>query len=101
MIVPIHLDSWAQIQAVETAMLGDKRIFVAPSTGEGEDAQAIGRIGVIALVEESRPSRRGGQRVVVRGTDRAILDGIEHDEPYLRVNVEARPDESVAGPEIS
>ncbi|OGG46593.1 MAG: endopeptidase La [Candidatus Handelsmanbacteria bacterium RIFCSPLOWO2_12_FULL_64_10] len=99
MIVPIHLDAWAPIQAIEMAMLADKRVYVAPRTQEGEDPEAIGRIGVIATVEESRPSRRGGQRVVVRGVDRALLDSISQEVPYLRVKVQVRPDPVTESPE--
>ena len=43
-------------------MLGDKRIFLVPrrSHEEGTSPESLGRIGVMATVEESRPSRRGG-----------------------------------------
>src|SRR5438094_7857342 len=70
MIAPLHLETWAYVRAVEVAMLGDKRIFLVPrrSHEEGTSPESLGRIGVMATVEESRPSRRGGQRVVVRGT---------------------------------
>ena len=101
MIVPLHLDAWAQVQAVEMALLGDKRIFVAPRSGEGEDAETIGRIGVIATVEESRPSRRGGQRVVVRGLKRARLDSVAQTEPYLRISCLPQPDPEVVAPEAA
>src|SRR2546428_10838082 len=86
MIVPIHLDAWADLQAVEQAMMGDKRIFLAPQNTSAEGDAPLREIGVVATVEESRPSRRGGQRVVVRGTDRAVLESLVQQEPYLRVS---------------
>src|SRR5689334_9857122 len=85
MMVPLHLDSWSQVRAVEMAMLGDRQVFLVPYTAAdgagqpaegGPEAESLtpGRIGLIATVEESRPSRRGGQRVIVRGGQRASLD---------------------------
>src|SRR5438094_520870 len=87
MIVPLHLDTWAHVRAVEVAMLGDRQIFLLPRSGQGDEADAHtpGRIGLIATVEESRPSRRGGQRVIVRGAQRGILVEAVQSEPYLQV----------------
>ena len=59
MIAPLHLETWAYVRAVEVAMLADRRIFLVPrrSHEEGTSPESLGRIGVIATVEESRPSR--------------------------------------------
>src|SRR5262245_58719294 len=61
MIVPLHLDSWSHVRAVEMALLGDRQIFLLPRAAEGDttDDFSPGRIGLVATVEESRPSRRG------------------------------------------
>jgi len=102
MIVPLHLETWAYTRAVEVAMLADKRIFLVPrrSHEEGTSPESLGRIGVTAVVEESRPSRRGGQRVVVRGIQRSELNSIVHEEPYLQVTCEPCPDLAADGPEV-
>jgi ATP-dependent Lon protease len=94
MIAPLHLETWSHVQAVEVALKGDKQIFLVPrrSEGDGTGPGGLAHIGVIATVEESRPSRRGGQRVVVRGSERGELISVVHEEPYLRVVCEARPD---------
>jgi ATP-dependent Lon protease len=101
MILPIHLDAWADIQAVEMAMLSDKRIFLAPHNQDSEESAVITNIGVVATVEESRPSRRGGQRVVVRGLDRAVMQEILQQDPYLKVRCEIHPDPVTESPEIT
>jgi ATP-dependent Lon protease len=97
MIVPVHLDTWAYVRAVEVALLGDKRILLIPQHARDEEtaAAAVDHIGLIANVEESRPSRRGGQRVVVRGVERAVVIAAEQEEPYWRVLCEPRPDADV------
>ncbi len=100
MIVPLHLDAWASIQAVEMAMMADKRICLVPRRGEGELRETLGPIGMLATVEESRPSRRGGQRVVVRGMERARIESILQEEPYLRVSCKPLPDPVAEGPEV-
>src|SRR5205814_4638117 len=101
MIVPLHLETWAYVRAVETALLGDKRILLIPRRGREEApvSASVGKIGLIATVEESRPSRRGGQRVVVRGVERAILLRVESEEPHLQVSCERRPDPPAEGDE--
>jgi len=101
MIVPLHLDTWAYVRAVEVALLGDKRILLLPRRANEEQPveESVGRIGLIATVEESRPSRRGGQRVVVRGVERAEVVAVEHDEPYWRVTCLPHPDPIVDGDE--
>src|SRR5439155_11451570 len=94
-------DTWAHVRAVEVAMLGDRQIFLLPRSGQGDEADAHtpGRIGLIATVEESRPSRRGGQRVIVRGAQRGILVEAVQSEPYLQVTCQPRPDPVEEGPE--
>jgi len=98
MLIPLHLETWSFVRAVEEALLGDKRIFLFPNPGDDDprDGELPGRIGVIATVEESRPSRRGGQRVIVRGTERALLRSVVQDEPYLKVQVDPRSDPPMA-----
>ncbi|MBM2810869.1 MAG: ATP-dependent protease La [Chloroflexi bacterium] len=106
MIVPLHLDTWSHVRAVEMALLADKRIFLVPKrTNMNGDSSAIaedalGPIGVIATVEESRPSRRGGQRVIVRGVERGELIEVVHEAPYLQVSCTPRPDPSVDDPAV-
>src|SRR4051812_4084404 len=94
MIVPLHLEAWAYVRSVETALLGDKRILLIPRRNRDEEplASTVGKIGLIATVEESRPSRRGGQRVVVRGVERAEVRSVEQEEPFWRVVCEPYPD---------
>jgi len=94
MIVPLHLETWAYVRSVETALLGDKRILLIPRRNRDEEplASTVGKIGLIATVEESRPSRRGGQRVVVRGVERAEVRSVEQEEPFWRVVCEPYPD---------
>ena len=102
MIAPLHLETWAYVRAVEVAMLADRHIFLVPrrSHEEGTSPESLGRIGVVATVEESRPSRRGGQRVVVRGMHRAQLTSIVHVDPYLHVVSTPCPDPEINGPEV-
>jgi ATP-dependent Lon protease len=100
MVIPLHLETWSFVRAVEEALLGDKRIFLFPRPVEDSEDTIVGRIGVIATVEESRPSRRGGQRVIVRGQERAQLTSVVHEEPYLKVTYESRPDPKVDEPGV-
>ncbi|HZT08000.1 MAG TPA: endopeptidase La [Chloroflexota bacterium] len=87
MIVPLHLETWAYVRAVEVALLADKRILLIPrrARDEGPIDPEANHVGLVATVEESRPSRRGGQRVVVRGLDRAEVVEVEEEEPFWRV----------------
>ncbi len=97
MVSPIHLDRWSHVRAVEVALLADKQILLLPMKG-GEDTigpEEVGRVGLIATVEESRPSRRGGQRVIVRGGERAIVTAVVQTEPFPQVACERLPDPPV------
>jgi ATP-dependent Lon protease len=97
MVSPIHLDRWSHVQSVEVALLADKQIFLLPTKAEEDtiEPDSIGRVGLIASVEESRPSRRGGQRVIVRGVERATLTAVVQAEPFPQVVCERQPDAPV------
>ncbi len=87
MVSPIHLDRWTHVRAVEVALLADKQILLLPVKGDDDSIgpNEVGRVGLIATVEESRPSRRGGQRVIVRGGERAIVTAVVQEEPFPQV----------------
>ncbi len=97
MVSPIHLDRWTHVRAVEVALLADKQILLLPVKGEDDTIgpNDVGRIGLIATVEDSRPSRRGGQRVIVRGGERATVTAVVQTEPFPQVACERLPDPPV------
>jgi ATP-dependent Lon protease len=84
----IHFDVSREksIKAVEKAMLGDRRVFLATqrTLDEGEPQfDELYQIGTLALVKQLVKLPQGIIRVMVEGISRGELLTLEGDAPYL------------------
>lgn len=88
----IHLDVGREksINAIEEAMLEDKKIFLATqkeaqTDDPGEDD--IYQIGTIAEIKQILKMPGGTMRVLVEGLNRAEIQGYIFFEPFIKVGI--------------
>src|SRR5258706_16448095 len=77
MIVPLFVGRDKSVAALESAMAGDKTIFLVAQLDPGEDdpdADALYDLGVIATVVQLLKLPDGTVRVLVEGRQRARLE---------------------------
>jgi ATP-dependent Lon protease len=103
MIVPLFVGRDKSVAALESAMAGDKTIFLVAQLDPGEDdpdADALYDLGVIATVVQLLKLPDGTVRVLVEGRQRARLDQLEAGDKHLVANVTPIQDTEVSGTEV-
>ena len=86
MVIPLFVGRDKSIQALETAMNGDKKIFVIAQKDAAHDdpAQAdLYTIGTVATILQLLKLPDGTVKVLVEGLYRAEVDSIEDTGSYL------------------
>lgn len=87
-----HFDVSREIslKAIEEAMEGDQKIFLSAQKDiEVEDPGAadVYQMGCIATIRQIVKLPKKMSRVLISGDDRACINMIESEDPYLRANV--------------
>ncbi len=103
MIVPLFVGRDKSVAALESAMAGDKTIFLVAQLDPGEDdpdADALYDLGVIATVVQLLKLPDGTVRVLVEGRQRARLDKLEATDKHLVAEVVPIEDVEATGNEV-
>src|ERR1700749_2130088 len=103
MIVPLFVGRDKSVAALESAMAGDKTIFLVAQLDPGEDdpdADALYDLGVIATVVQLLKLPDGTVRVLVEGRQRARLDELGSNDKHLVAAVTPIDDVEASGAEV-
>ena len=88
------------LKAIEEAVEGNQKIFLtAQKDGDVEEPglEDVYRTGCVATVRQIIKLPRKVSRVLITGEQRAYINTIEFEEPYLRANITEVPDTDVSG----
>ncbi len=104
MIVPLFVGRDKSVAALESAMEGDKEIFLVSQLDPAEDdpnRDSLYDTGVIAIVLQLLKLPDGTVRVLVEGKHRAQLQSISTAESHLVAEVDPVDEIAAEGPEAS
>lgn len=104
MIVPLFVGRDKSVAALESAMEGDKEIFLVSQLDPAEDdpgEDSLYDTGVIAVVLQLLKLPDGTVRVLVEGKQRARLDGMAQGGGHLIADVTAVEEIAAEGPEAA
>ena len=104
MIVPLFVGRDKSVAALETAMTGDKEIFLVAQLDPAEDDPGrddLYDLGVTATVLQLLKLPDGTVRVLVEGKQRASLESLEAGVEFLSAEVKLIDDAASEGPEVS
>jgi ATP-dependent Lon protease len=104
MIVPLFVGRDKSVAALESAMAGDKSIFLVAQLDPAEDdpdRDALYDLGVIATVLQLLKLPDGTVRVLVEGRQRASLDSLDASGAHLSATVKLVDDGEATGNEVS
>ncbi len=88
------------IKAIEEVVEGNQKIFLtAQKDGDVEEPGIadVYRMGCIATIRQIIKLPRKVSRVLITGEERAYINTIEFEEPYLRANITVIPDADISG----
>ncbi|WP_150291813.1 endopeptidase La [Sphingobium estronivorans] len=104
MIVPLFVGRDKSVSALESAMEGDKEIFLVSQLDPAEDdpgQDSLYDTGVIAVVLQLLKLPDGTVRVLVEGKQRARLDGIVNADGHMLADVTEVDELAAEGPEAA
>jgi ATP-dependent Lon protease len=104
MIVPLFVGRDKSVAALETAMTGDKEIFLVAQLDPAEDDPGrddLYDLGVTASVLQLLKLPDGTVRVLVEGKQRASLESLEAGKEFLTAEVALIDEAASEGPEVS
>src|SRR3954464_2268352 len=90
MMTPFVVGRESSVRALEEALLGDKKIFLATQHDAKVDEprpDEIYSVGTVANIVQSLRQSDGNIRVLVEGVERAKLISVSEDEGYFRATV--------------
>lgn len=90
MVIPLFVGREKSIQALETAMAGDKRVFLVSQRNPADDdpsADALYLTGTLASVLQMLKLPDGTVKVLVEGVQRAEVTRITDEDAYLLADV--------------
>lgn len=104
-VTPLEVGRPRSIQALETAVMGDRRIVLAAQ--KDADIQEptpddIYDIGTLCEVKQVLKLPEGQLRVLIEGKERVEVRGIVQEEPFYRAVVQPveEPEEDLSGPQL-
>lgn len=101
MVVHFDVSRGMSIAAVQEAMIEEQKIFLVTQRNietEKPGQEDVYEVGTVGTVKQIIKLPKHILRVLVAGESRGILRNIEHEEPYLRAEVEVADDVEVAVP---
>src|SRR5262252_2223737 len=90
MMVPFVIGRESSVQALEAALHGDKRIFLATQhdpTVDNPKPNEIYQVGTIVGIVQSLKQPDGNTKVLVEGIERARILQLGEDEGYWKANL--------------
>ncbi len=104
MVVPLFVGRPGSVAALESAMEGDKDIFLLAQLDPACDDPVkddLYEVGVIAQVLQMLKLPDGTVRVLVEGRERATLEGMKNEGDLVVATVEPVASETVGGTEVA
>jgi len=103
MMTPFVVGRGASILALEEALAGDKRIFLAtqhdPSVDDPKPNE-IYQVGTVANIVQSLKLPDGNIKVLVEGIDRGRILKISNEDGYFRVSIQTKAFRTVTTPSL-
>src|SRR5213079_1992704 len=90
MMTPFVVGRESSVRALEEALAGDRKIFLATQHDAKVDEprpDEIYSVGTVANIVQSLRQSDGNIRVLVEGVERAKLVSVSEDEGYFRATV--------------
>ncbi|MCC6292005.1 MAG: endopeptidase La [Bryobacterales bacterium] len=103
MMTPFVVGRESSVRALEEALAGDKKIFLATQHDASIDEPApeeIYTVGTVASIVQSLKLNDGNIKVLVEGVERGKIVSITDDEGYYRVVVRTASYKAEAGPQL-
>jgi ATP-dependent Lon protease len=103
MMTPFVVGRESSVRALEEALAGDKKIFLATqhdaSVDEPRPDEIFG-VGTIANIVQSLKLPDGNIKVLVEGVERAKVISVSDDEGFFRAIVRTTPHKVETGPQV-
>jgi ATP-dependent Lon protease len=103
MMTPFVVGRESSIRALEEALAGDKKIFLATQHDAAVDEpkpNEIYQVGTIANIVQSLKLPDGNIKVLVEGVERGKVLRISNDEGHFRVSVQTKQFRTVSTPSL-
>ncbi len=103
MMTPFIVGRESSVRALEEALAGEKKIFLATQHDASIDdpkPNQIHQVGTIANIVQSVKLPDGNIRVLVEGAERARVVKVETEESFFRVTVRVLPVKVTPGPPL-
>src|SRR6201993_1872219 len=94
MMVPFVIGRESSVQALESALRGDKRIFLATqhdATVDNPKPNEIYQVGTISNIVQSLKLPDGNTKVLVEGIERARILQLNEEEGFWKANLRLSP----------
>jgi ATP-dependent Lon protease len=103
MMTPFIVGREASVRALEEALAGEKKIFLATQHDASVDdpkPEEIYQVGTLANIVQSVKLPDGNIKVLVEGSERAKIVNVTSDEGFFRATVRLMPMKSEASPQL-
>ncbi|HMD31374.1 MAG TPA: endopeptidase La [Candidatus Acidoferrales bacterium] len=103
MMTPFIVGRESSVRALEEALAGDKKIFLATQHDASVDepkAKDIYQVGTVASIVQSVKLPDGNIRVLVEGAERAKILQITSEDGFFRATVRLMPGRLEASPQV-
>jgi len=103
MMTPFIVGRESSVRALEEALAGDKKIFLATQHDASVDepkAKDIYQVGTLASIVQSVKLPDGNIRVLVEGTERARILQITTEDGFFRANIRLMPGRLETSPQV-
>jgi ATP-dependent Lon protease len=103
MMTPFVVGREASIRALEEALAGDKKIFLATQHDASVDdpkPNEIYQVGTVANIVQSLKLPDGNIKVLVEGIDRGKILKISNEDGYFRVTIQTKVFRTVTTPSL-
>src|ERR1700750_1175186 len=90
MMTPFVVGRESSVRALEEALLGDKKIFLATQHDASVDEprpDEIYSVGTVANIVQSVKQSDGNIKVLVEGVERGKIISVSEDEGYLKATI--------------
>lgn len=98
MVVHFDVSRKRSVEAIQEAMIEDQKIFLITQKEidtEHPGQEELYEVGTIATIKQVIKLPKKILRILVTGEERARLNNIEYDDPYMRADVSVFEDTSV------
>src|SRR5271154_366266 len=103
MMTPFIVGRESSVRALEDALAGDKKIFLATQHDASVDepkAKDIYQVGTLASIVQSVKLPDGNIRVLVEGSERAKILQISTEDGFFRANIRLMPGRLETSPQV-